>query len=350
MVMNQPNTGIVGVKRSPAKGASGPGSNYGNGGLSGGLGASPAALAFLMLTELQAKYQEILQKKADLSSIAAKAAKAQVTAQNRHYSNEVTDQAWQQYGQAIASGCTAVATGASMFNVGIMKGANKAMSEMNSAEKTVSDFSSLQKDMAAPKTSETVISRGQLTGKQQSTVERLVQDAKNDHFDDLAKETNSDVRKAVGAHLRGEARALRAAGFNTPEAAAGAGGRATPEELKGIQASIESRISQYSRSATNNGIVFQSQMMKLNMVNQMTDKLFQALSSTFTGLNKTDNWFGAGGECEKQAHNQGQLNILYGQLAQSVMNNVSQQVFKAWDLENAVMTQILKSIADAQRV
>ena len=80
------------------KKAAGPGSNYGNGGLSGGLGVSPTALAFILLAELQAKYQEILVMKTKLTAAAGTASQNLVTEQNEHYSNEVTNQAWQMYG------------------------------------------------------------------------------------------------------------------------------------------------------------------------------------------------------------------------------------------------------------
>lgn len=304
--------------------------NYGNGGLSNGPGAGPAALAFLALAQLQAKYQEIVQAKADLSTVAAKGAQALVIDQNQHYSNEVTDQAWQQWAQAIASGINAFVTACSLLGTGAkaFKEVSQERTGLVQSETQLSNFRTLQESIANPADgNEAQISRD-LAPPENSRVTQVTDQVKSGNFSAAAEEKNPDVLKAVGAKLR----------------------QANTQDYEAIKQQIADRVAQASQAVSAKASLYQAAMMKMNFVTQVTQNVTQALSSAFTGLNKTCGVFAPNGDAEKDAHNAQQLDMLYSQMATAVMNDQMSQVTKAWDLETSVMTQIWKAIADSQRV
>lgn len=365
--MNQANTKAVMEEGRGVTGSSG--SSYGNGGLSDGLGVSPAALAYAMLAKLQEKYQQVLAAKAELSTIGGKAAEEQIQAQNDHYAREVADQAQQMLSDAAAQFATAGATAAMLGARGpqLFKESNIAKEAMEASELEGKNLSSLQKELTLPDAQpEANVKEGDeplpdVEGNEKILYDKLMRQEGPD-IDAAAEEKNPQVVKNVGARLRTEV------GRDPSEA--------LKQKVRLINDKIEVRLARNSQNTMVKAIHYQAAAMKLQMVNQAIQMAFQGMSSAFKYLSKTqglsfirirsldgnghvrkhksgehkgeDVWLD--GESEYQAHNAAQMSQFYGQLAQTVMNNETQGIFKAWDLENAVMTQIYKAIADSQRV
>lgn len=339
------------------------GSSFGNGGLSNGPGAGPAALAFLALAELQGKYQEILQAKADLSTAAAQASQALVTDQNNHYSNEVQDQANEQYTQAISAGLSAIATAAPLLAMGpsAYKAVGEAQTSLAGAEDELSGMSKLQEGITKPAPEPVRAVSAEAAPGEDPKVTDAIQKLKDSDYKSLnSTDYDSETMAKVGAKVRGDMNIAEreSATLENEETYEGFKARKEQENIQTYGAKnfeeftqqLDNKVNQKLMLVNGRASKLNSVMMKVNFATQFVTQAAQSLASVATGLIKTAPFAGAGGESESEAHNAQQIDMLYSNLASAVMNDQMSQVTKAWELQTSVMTNIWKAISDAQRV
>lgn len=330
------------------------GSNYGNGGLGNGPGVGPAALAFLALMMLQSKYQEILQAKADLSTAAAKGSYHCVKDQNEHYSNEVQAQANEQYVEAVSSGINAGVTGLSLASIGpsAFKAVGKAGVEFNEADGEHAGLVKLHDGIKPgsiaergigieePPLPDDVNERIIEIDKREKT-DRALQCFKNGDLKTLAneKDYDSEIMGRVGAKIRGE---MHISSDEENTATFGA------KNIEEFEQNLETKINQKLMSVNIRAQQLTSAMMRVKFTVDFVRQALEGASSLTKGLIKAQGAFGI--ESLSKAHNKQQLDMLYSSLAQQVMQDQMSQVTKAWDLQVAVVTNILKALADSQRM